>query len=129
MISDSYDQENFNPPAAAIRIAINNKYINKSEDDILALIDTGASGSSIPKDLAKRLELQPHDFAEQFDYEDISHGWKPLYYVDLSLGSLSFNNVEVDEKDDNLFIIGRDVLNQTKLVLDGKGLLFTLEDP
>jgi hypothetical protein len=119
-----YD-ENLEPPAPAFRISVRSEFTHREESEIFALIDSGADHSTIPKSLAMTLQLIPHDFRECYDFEGKYHGVVPVYYVTLVFGSFSFN-VESSEVDANELLIGRDVLNQIRLLLDGKNLNFTI---
>lgn len=127
MPSHPYNGIGFIPPAPALVISLKNKYLDKKEHDVLFLIDTGTDTSCIPKGMATKLGLQAHDFGTARDFDNISHDSKPLYYADFSFDTFTFNDIEVDEIDRSFGLIGRDILNQLKVILDGKGQVFTMQ--
>lgn len=49
--------------------------------------------------------------------------------MNLSIDNLSFSMIEVVAARRSDMLLGRDVLNHLKMVLDGKGLSFDLIDP
>jgi hypothetical protein len=120
----SYDQT-LNPPAPVLRISVRNVYTGQEVNNIFALIDSGADLSTIPKLLATRLHLIPHDFVQSYDYEGKSHGELPVYYLTFSFDTFSFN-VEPTATDADCILIGRDILNQIRLLLDGRSLTFNI---
>ncbi len=127
MSSHQYNNMGFIPPAPALVISLKNKYLNREEQNVLFLIDTGTDASCIPKGMATKLGLQAHDFVTAKDFDNISHGSKPIYHADFHIDTFTFNDVEVDEIDHDFGLIGRDILNQLKVILDGRGLFFTIQ--
>lgn len=120
----AYDQT-LNPPAPVLKISVKNAYTDQEINNIFALIDSGADSSTIPKLLATRLHLIPHDFIQSYDYEGKSHGEVPVYYLTFSFGTFSFD-VEPTGTDADCILIGRDILNQIRLLLDGRNLIFSI---
>lgn len=120
-----YDGINFIPPAAALKVDVENKITGQTLDDkVLALIDSGADLTNIPATVAMSLGLQPIDFIEVGDYSGKSHGDKPVYEVRVIIDAISFD-VDAAETEGE-FLIGRDLINNVKLTLDGPRFEFTL---
>ena len=82
-----------------------------------ALIDSGASGTMISKDIAAKLALVEIRKSKSYDYEGNFTGIKPVYVVTVSCDNLSHN---VEAVETNGFpIIGRDIINTLQLTLRG----------
>jgi clan AA aspartic protease len=84
-----------------------------------ALIDTGADGSLVPLDILQSIRA---DFLHMRSLRGITgHGQKvPIYLVAVQIGSHTLQGIQVaglGETDE--LILGRDVLNQLRLTLDG----------
>lgn len=82
-----------------------------------SLIDSGASGTMIPKDIAEKLALIEIRKSDSYDYEGNFTGRKSVYVVTVSCDNLS-HNVEALETN-GIPIIGRDILNTLQLTLRG----------
>jgi len=83
-----------------------------------ALLDSGASGTLIPRSVANELGLQISKMAKTYDYQRKFTGLKPVYVVTVSCDSM-INNVEAIETNGSA-IIGRDILNTIKFTLDAR---------
>ncbi len=83
-----------------------------------ALLDSGASGTMIPEDVAEELALEKIKMAKTYDYKGTFTGEKPVYVVTVSCDSMT-NNVEAIETP-GIAIIGRDILNTIKFSLDAR---------
>jgi predicted aspartyl protease len=95
---------------------------------IRAKIDTGADLTDIPQVLRERLDLLPFS-EENIRYADGRITLKPTYLANFALDGFNFESVEVTSSNRNYVLIGRNILNQLKLICDGKALTFTIEDP
>ena len=85
--------------------------------DTEAIIDSGASGTMIPKDVAEELALLEIRKSDSYDYEGKSTGRKPVYVVIVSCDNIS-KNVQAVETN-GMPILGRDILNTLQLTLRG----------
>jgi len=54
---------------------------------------------------------------------------RPLYYIAMEIAGYNIPLVEVTAVQRSDVLLGRDVLNQFILTLDGKALTFDLRDP
>jgi len=102
-------------PVKKVRFT-NPQYITQFVDTE-ALIDSGASGTMIPKDVAEELALLEIRKSDSYDFEGNHKGRKPVYVVTVSCDNLS-QNVQAVETN-GIPIIGRDILNTLQLTLRG----------
>jgi predicted aspartyl protease len=116
------------PPAPILPIKLSNPY-NPSirAIDVKALIDSGAFMSVIPEDWVGQLGLLPIGDQDTHGYKQGLQNHR-TYLVQVSFENMSFG-VEVMAVKRSNMLIGRDVLNTLKLVLDGKNLYFEILDP
>jgi predicted aspartyl protease len=120
-----YDRVNFNPPAPALVVGVQNAFTGEQlTTNVLALIDSGADGSQIPEEIADSLGLQPVTRIEVVDFAGNSHGMRAVYDVRIIIDSIPFSVQAAETEGD--FLIGRDLINTIRLVLDGPKLEFTL---
>jgi len=82
-----------------------------------ALIDSGASGTLIPRDIASDLALVEIRKSMTRDYQGNSLGKEPVYVVRVTCDNLT-HDVEAIETP-GFPIIGRDILNQLQTTLRG----------
>jgi predicted aspartyl protease len=110
------------------------KLIGKEREIVkLAIVDTGAKYCVIHEAIADYLELEKIDIGKM-----IGFGSKKKFEIDLCIGSVEINGrIEIIQlasvKDKNYpdeapkVIIGRNLLNKFKIVLDGKNKKIYLE--
>jgi predicted aspartyl protease len=118
----------FSPPAPAILVKIKNPLKTESEKSKTALIDSGAFMTVIPDDLIEALKLVPAGETDAGGYKGPKQRHR-TYFVDIEFKSYSFPYTEVIAVERANVLLGRDVLNQLKLLLDGKSLSFDISDP
>jgi len=103
-------------------------YRGSTERVVAAFVDTGADMTQIPLRLADELGLQRiGDVAIRGanDYEVDAD----TYVVNLRLGSLEFQYIEVAAPDVDDVLIGRDLLATLLAMFDGPGQQFELTRP
>jgi hypothetical protein len=119
------------PPVPIVVVKVANPTTgNGKEKD--GKIDTGSYMTAIPETLVSELALVPASEHETTGYkrEKKNEPQKHLtYFVDIALKGYSFPYTEVLAVDRQNVLIGRDILNQLKLILDGKNLMFEIADP
>lgn len=83
-----------------------------------AIVDSGADGTLIPLQFLKMLNLKS---SRQANMRGVSGYSYPvdLYLVSLQLGNLPLHGIWVVSDKQNQIIIGRNVLNQLRIHLDG----------
>jgi predicted aspartyl protease len=122
-----YDSEQFDPPAPVIIVAVSKPYsaiLEKSK----AKIDTGADISVIPDKWVEELSLVPARVLPTLGYDRIRKE-RPTYFVNISFDKFKFDFIEVISSDRENVLIGRDILNNLNISLNGKKLEFGITDP
>jgi len=109
-------------------ITIKNPHVSNKNADLEALIDSGASRTVIPENLIEKLQLVP---VRLIDVEGYKKGKQEhsTYFVDVEFKGYSFPLTEVIAVNRKNVLLGRDILNKTILVLDGKKLSYDITDP
>jgi predicted aspartyl protease len=113
-----YLDENYPPmPALEIRLGYPEEALRLGP--VVAILDTGADGTIVPQDWLDRIS------APLVDEVRVRGHWGDwriarVFTVDLGIGDLLLPGIEVvgDEEEDEA-ILGRNVLNRLKLLLDG----------
>ena len=110
---------NYFPPAPAAQVVIAVPIENTRTEPISAFIDTGADATLVPLNYLLNVD------APRTEEMMISSQWGEgrrvwLYLVNIQIGEILISDIEVvgDEMSDEI-ILGRDVLNQLRLLLDG----------
>ncbi len=116
-----YD-ESLKPPAPIAKIAARNTETGERARDISVLLDTGSDVSLLPKSVLGSLGISPLPNEsyrlEGFDGSQISA--KVFYLQVVFLGNRFTGKYCVI--DDEIGILGRDVLNEFAILFDGKNL-------
>jgi predicted aspartyl protease len=125
---EKYDSSE-QPPAPYLAI----KVVNPQTGDFAeerGKIDTGAFRTAIPEYLVDKLHLIPTSEEETKGYKEEIHQQKHYtYFVNIAFKDEIFDFVEVLAVRRPNVLIGRDILNRLKLILDGKNLSFEIVDP
>ena len=121
MIRYAYNRQ-IEPPAPFVHVSLRCPESGKAADNLPAQIDTAADISVIPENLVGHLGLVPLD-----ELPIAGFGGQvllvPTYRVELSIQTLTPRSLEVLAHPEEPFILlGRDVLNQYHLLLDGPRL-------
>ncbi|MBM3240992.1 hypothetical protein FJZ31_32315 [Candidatus Poribacteria bacterium] len=91
-----------------------------------AKIDSGASVTVIPVSLAEEWKLQFAGSIKVRGY-DGQQSIRPAYWVDIIIGSRLFERVKVTVSERINILLGRDVLNQLDIRLNGPSLQVEVE--
>lgn len=115
------------PPAAFVQVSLFDPITGTSVQQ-RGKLDTGASITVLPESVVKTLRLRAvsEGFVRGFDGRGTL---RPLYYVAMEIAGYNIPFVEVTAVQRSGVLLGRDVLNQFFLTLDGKALTFDLRDP
>lgn len=110
----------YEPPAPVVKLILHNRK-GKSSEPLVAFVDSGADATIVPRTILKNIK------ATVSRQGTIRSQWgEPrlisLYLVDIQIGDIEIVAVEVvgDPTSDEL-ILGRDALNQLRVVLNGWG--------
>jgi len=121
-----YDLE-LQPPAPFTEVSITNFATGQSVY-LPGKVDTGAGITVIPERVVRDLVLPKAGemLCQSYDGARI---WHPVHYVDLDVAGYHLPYTKVVSTARTYVLLGRDVLNQFILTLDGKALVFDLRDP
>lgn len=114
----AYDKT-YDPPIPALPVVVHNDDAGLHTSRLNALVDTGADGTLIP--ISHLRSIQAYPIAETF----LRSHWGErrrvhLFHVDLRIDGISLPGVTVVGDDQGQeIILGRDVLNKLRLLLDG----------
>lgn len=125
MIRYAYNRQ-VEPPAPFIHVSLRCLETGKSVDNLPALIDTAADRTVIPGSLVALLALVP---LEELRVAGLGNQIfsVPTYKVELAIRTLLPQKVVLIAHEEEPFILlGRDVLNHHRLLLDGPGLAFEI---
>jgi predicted aspartyl protease len=117
-----YDAKRFLPPAPLARVTVRTRDHTRTVSDVPMLIDTGADGTLIPQSCAERIGLRPEP-QEDYLLVGFNGSTSPAKVIDaelLFLGRVFRGEFAVT--DDEVGVLGRNVLNRLCLVLDGTRL-------
>jgi len=122
----NYSSE-YSPPAPSLKIKLARPFSDHSLE-LQAKLDTGADMTVIPQRAVSELRLIPASRVSvtSFDGQRI---WRYTYFVNLSFNGFEYKMVEVISAQHRDVLLGRDILNRLKIILDGKNLNFSLFDP
>lgn len=93
-------------------------------------IDTGADLTVIPTLIVDELALQPRGTVRTRSFRhDEPQRIHTCFYVDVEFAGCSFKHVKTIETIRPDVLLGRNILNKVRLVLDGKNFRFEISDP
>jgi predicted aspartyl protease len=118
----AYNEDLFSPPAPVVSAKLRNPESGATRDDILLLIDSGADVTLLPKSAVEALGIQSTGAYELIGFD----GGKSL--ADVVRADLLFLNKTFRGQfllgNQDIGILGRDVLNSLAIVLDGPRLVW-----
>jgi len=114
----NYDQS-FNPPAPIAKIALRNVETGKRVKDVSVLLDTGADISLLPSSLIRKLQIETSGEKVNLIGFDDSQNASEIYHLQvIFLGKrITGDYCAIDNE---IGILGRDVLNEFSITFDGK---------
>jgi len=111
----------YHPPMPALEIQLGYPGETPSLDHLTAIVDTGADGTLVPQSLIDEIRAP---FVDDVQIRSHWGEWRNmlLFTVDIGIGRLRLPAVEVVGDDQGTeIVLGRNVLNHLKLLLDGPG--------
>lgn len=114
-------------PVPVLKIKITHPISGESEKEIKCKLDTGADRTTIPKSIIAKLGFQPKTHEPVKDYLGRIE-YRPVYFADILIFNHRFLRMKVLSTNNNVGLIGRDILNQWVILLDGKRNLFYIAD-
>ena len=115
-----YDKS-FNPPAPLAKIALRKIETGERVKDVSVLLDTGADVSLLPSTAIEKLNIKPSGEKVKLVGFDESENLADVYALQIIfLGKrLTGDYCAID---DEIGVLGRDVLNQFSVIFDGINL-------
>jgi len=114
-----YDAENFEPPAPVAYVTLRNPATGVFISDVPMLIDTGADATLLPSDAVNQLGIFVEENSD-FEVQVFDGEIKRLKLAKLELYFLGKKFAgEYLLVDRPIGILGRNILNNVKLLLDG----------
>lgn len=120
-----YDQDRFDPPAPLVTIQIIHPSQKETKTNAEMKLDSGSDITCIPISINKEIPHLRSGFILADDY-DGNRTVRTTRYVTLKIGKKEFPAIEVIEINDEIGLLGRDILNLFKTNLDGPNLEFEL---
>ena len=111
-----------NPPAPFLPVRVSNLTDILEPQSVAAKIDTGSDVTGIPARLVGQLSLMPVDeiLVEGYDGRQATIA---CYDVNLRIDHLSVAGLSVITIAEDYVLLGRDVLNRLRMLLDGPALM------
>ena len=126
MIRYSYNQH-LTPPAPFVHVTVRPPERGIAVSDSPALLDTAADITVIPARVAEELQLIPLDEVPIGGF-DGRVSWVSTFLVQLALRQSTPKVIRVvASRDEPYVLLGRDVLNDHRVILDGPGLRLEIE--
>lgn len=124
----AYDDLRFSPPAPVARVMLRSLQTDARCDDIELLLDSGADVTLVPKTAAEQLGLipDPHENYELMSF-DGSRSFAETIVLDLILEGKAFRGKYL-LIDPAIGVLGRDVLNHLRIVLNGPGERWSVQN-
>lgn len=117
----------YSPPAPSLKVRFNRPFSERSLE-LQAKLDTGADMTVLPQHAVSELRLIPASRVCVSSFEGRKF-WRYTYFVNISFNGFEYKMVEVINAQRRDALLGRDILNRLKTILDGKALSFSLLDP
>ena len=109
----------YDPAMPVIQVVVQDILTGRRSDPMTAIVDSGADGCLAPISIFQALNLRP---VRRATMRGVSGVGLPveLFLVALEIGSITIKGVRViGDRYNNEFIIGRNVLNQLIVTLNG----------
>jgi predicted aspartyl protease len=122
----SYEPQGKDPHAPYLSLKLMSPINNAININCKALLDTGADYTHVPLSLLKKIKVQPAGQEKIFRGFGGSKPSRP-YIVGIELDRHTFNPLEVWGWNEKFVLVGRDILNQYCVELDGLNLIFAFK--
>jgi hypothetical protein len=118
----------FTPPAATLDVTVRNPFLPDRATDKIAMLDTAADIDAIRQSLVRSLDLRSARTTAVSGVDSVSTPYR-TYIVSLEFAETTIERIAVIEWAGNEILLGRDVLNEFEIRLDGKTRQFEIRDP
>lgn len=116
----------YSPPAPVVEIIIEGRGKERDQVRQMALIDSGADGTMIPRNILRQVGGRFWESMRMRGVSGVSHE-VDLYLVTIHVGNQPIKVSAIAMPNGSELIVGRDVLNQLKITLDGFSSYTTIE--
>lgn len=117
------------PPAPYVHVVLGRPDGSASSRPVPALVDSGADRTVIPIALVEELVLPQAGTIEVAGLNQVG-SMMPVYVVQIAIGDLPpVTMAVIGAMGEQYVLLGRDLLNNHRVVLDGPALLFTIDAP
>jgi predicted aspartyl protease len=114
------------PPAPFIHATVSHPEREEAIADLPAQLDTAADMTVVPEEVIKRLGLVPIEEVPVGGFGGQVTEF-PAYFVEITLRDMRTVSVKVlGSRDEPYILLGRDVLNEFRIVLDGPQCLLEI---
>ena len=121
----AYDRS-YSPPAPVAAVTVIHPVTGLTSGALPGKLDTGAAMTVMPQQTAAQLTLSPHREVWARGY-DGNYARRAVYFVRLVMEGHELGIVQCLAAHRSTVLVGRDVLNQFLLTLDGKNLRFEMK--
>ena len=119
-------QDQIVPPAPFVLVAVSNSQTGQTRTDLPAQLDTAADRTVLPAALVGELDL-PRTGTITVEGIGGIVATMALHQADVKMPGLASSTIEVAVSDgESWILIGRDILNSVRIVLDGPRLLLEI---
>jgi len=117
----AYEDTLFSPPAPVVRVKLRNPQTGIDRSDVPMLLDSGADVTLLPRTAIDALDVQPSDQSYELIAFDGTKSVSAVVIAELVFLGRVFRGqfLLVDQE---VGILGRDVLNHVSVLLDGPSL-------
>ena len=120
----AYDSDGFSPPAAVARVVLRHPDTDASVSEVRMVIDSGADATLLPKSAVSALGLTGSGKRFELLAFDGTPSEAEAVTAVLVFLNKSFRGLFL-QIDSDVGVLGRNVLNRVRLVLDGPELTWT----
>lgn len=113
----------FDPPAPVVPVQIGTPLSSSAAVTISAFVDSGADTTAIPATVTRQLQMRRADVARLKGFDGVVREL-PVFSIALALADGRQRVMRAVAWEESYVLLGRDLLNQLKVTLDGpQGLL------
>jgi hypothetical protein len=124
----AYDDRHFSPPAPVLHATLRNPGTGAAVSDVMLLIDTGSDVTFLPVTAADSIRIEPSGERYELSAFDGTKSIADAIRADLSLLGRNFRG-QFLLTEAMVGILGRNVLNNLSLILDGPRLTWEEKTP
>jgi|SRR5690349_5456655 hypothetical protein len=117
----TYDAAQFNPPARIAQVTLRNPATGVAISDVVLLVDSGADVTLVPRRAIEELQIPVTGAGYEVAGFDGTKSFVPAVIADMLFLRRVFKGQYL-VTDEDVGVLGRDVLNHIVLLLDGPGL-------